>query len=173
MVSASKGSTSSSEVDSFLSVLQSQMIGMLYSKSLRLHSSARNEFGTGAIVNLQSNDAQKLWWLPLFMHVLWSAPLQVNPTGSLFCNSMLKHHWYLYRGYRLGPDFFTPLLTTFTYCNCMQIFFCVQGIAQDLLESTLRARNIEPHDNTSSGCRLWWCAFSWSESWASGLQLLA
>lgn len=59
-------------------LLQSQMIGMLYGKSLRLHASARNEYGTGAIVNLQSNDAQKLWWIPLFMHVLWSAPLQVR-----------------------------------------------------------------------------------------------
>ena len=54
------------------------MIGMLYDKSLRLHSAARAEFGTGAIVNLQSNDAHKLWWLPLFMHILWSAPLQVH-----------------------------------------------------------------------------------------------
>lgn len=58
------------------------MIGMLYGKSLRLHASARNEYGTGAIVNLQSNDAQKLWWIPLFMHVLWSAPLQVREPVS-------------------------------------------------------------------------------------------
>ena len=72
--------------------LQSQMIGMLYGKSLRLHASARNEFGTGAIVNLQSNDAQKLWWIPVFMHVLWSAPIQVL---SLPPENYLEHFHHL------------------------------------------------------------------------------
>lgn len=57
--------------------VQSQLIGMLYAKSLRLHSASRSRYGTGQIVNLQSNDATKLYWLPVFMHVLWSAPLQV------------------------------------------------------------------------------------------------
>ena len=36
----------------------------LYAKSLRLSAAARGERGVGAIVNLQSNDAAKLWNLP-------------------------------------------------------------------------------------------------------------
>lgn len=62
--------------------VQSQMIGMLYTKSLRLHSAACSRYGTGTIVNLQSNDATKLYWIPLFMHSLWSAPIQVSKAAT-------------------------------------------------------------------------------------------
>ena len=50
---------------------------MLYCKSLRISSSAKAALGVGSIVNLQSNDASKLWNLPQYLHMLWSGPFQV------------------------------------------------------------------------------------------------
>ena len=51
---------------------------MLYTKSLRISSAARAAVGVGAIVNLQSNDASKLWNLPQYGHMLWSGPFQAR-----------------------------------------------------------------------------------------------
>ena len=48
---------------------------MLFSKSLRISSSVRSSYGVGAIVNLQSNDAAKLYNLSQYLHMLWSGPL--------------------------------------------------------------------------------------------------
>jgi ATP-binding cassette subfamily C (CFTR/MRP) protein 1 len=44
--------------------LKAALVDALYAKSLRLSAAARGERGVGAIVNLQSNDAAKLWNLP-------------------------------------------------------------------------------------------------------------
>jgi len=57
--------------------IKSSLVQMLYAKSLRISSAARSEFGIGKIVNLQSNDASKLWDLVIFLHVIWSAPFQI------------------------------------------------------------------------------------------------
>lgn len=51
---------------------------LLYDKSLQLSGSARSALGVGAIVNLQSNDASKIWNLPTYGHVLWNGPFQVG-----------------------------------------------------------------------------------------------
>ena len=40
---------------------------MLYRKSLRVSAASRQALGLGAIVNLQSNDAAKLWSLPTYL----------------------------------------------------------------------------------------------------------
>ena len=53
------------------------LVDMLYRKALKVGCSARSEFGIGSIVNLQSNDAAKLWNLAQYLHMLWSAPFQV------------------------------------------------------------------------------------------------
>lgn len=50
---------------------------MLYRKSLRITSAVKSERGIGAIVNLQSNDASKLWSLPNYLHIIWSGPFQI------------------------------------------------------------------------------------------------
>lgn len=57
--------------------IKSALVQMLYAKSLRISSAARSEFGIGKIVNLQSNDASKLWDLVIYLHVIWSAPFQI------------------------------------------------------------------------------------------------
>jgi ATP-binding cassette subfamily C (CFTR/MRP) protein 1 len=43
------------------------LVDMLYAKSLRITAAARSELGVGAVVNLQSNDAAKLWALPQYL----------------------------------------------------------------------------------------------------------
>jgi hypothetical protein len=53
------------------------LIDMLFRKALRVTSGVRSEMGSGAILNLASNDAAKLWNLPQYLHVLWSGPFQV------------------------------------------------------------------------------------------------
>jgi hypothetical protein len=47
------------------------MIDMLYKKSLKVTSAERSKSGVGQIVNLQSNDASKIWNLPQYLHVIW------------------------------------------------------------------------------------------------------
>lgn len=53
------------------------MIEMLYAKSLRITSSVKSDMGVGPIVNLQSNDASKIWNLPMYLHIVWNGPFQV------------------------------------------------------------------------------------------------
>lgn len=43
------------------------LVDLLYSKSLRVGAAARASVGIGSIVNLQSNDAAKLWNLPQYL----------------------------------------------------------------------------------------------------------
>jgi ATP-binding cassette, subfamily C (CFTR/MRP), member 1 len=57
--------------------LRAALIQALYAKSLRISLPAKHSLGGGAIANLQSNDAAKLWNLPNYGHVIWSAPFQV------------------------------------------------------------------------------------------------
>jgi ATP-binding cassette, subfamily C (CFTR/MRP), member 1 len=49
----------------------------LFRKSLKISAGARARLGTGTIVNLQSNDASKLWSIPQYLHMIWSAPFQI------------------------------------------------------------------------------------------------
>ena len=71
-----------------MGTMQVGLVDMLYRKALLVSSSARTEYGIGAIVNLQSNDASKLWTLPQYLHMLWSAPMQVQP----FCFHLSRVH---------------------------------------------------------------------------------
>ena len=57
--------------------LKTELVDLLYKKSLRMSAAAKAEMGAGAVVNLQSNDAAKLWSLPQYLHMLWSGPLQI------------------------------------------------------------------------------------------------
>jgi len=57
--------------------VKAQLVHALYKKALRISESAKARHGVGGIVNLQSNDASKLWDLPKYMHILWSGPLQI------------------------------------------------------------------------------------------------
>ncbi len=58
-------------------LLQISLVDMLYRKSLRITAASKGRMGVGAIVNLQSNDASKLWGMAQFLHILWSGPFQV------------------------------------------------------------------------------------------------
>lgn len=58
--------------------LKIDMIQLLYEKSVRVTSAVKSDMGVGAIVNLQSNDAAKLWGMPLFLHIVWNGPFQVS-----------------------------------------------------------------------------------------------
>jgi ATP-binding cassette, subfamily C (CFTR/MRP), member 1 len=54
--------------------LKTGLVDALYRKSLRVSAAARAELGAGAIVNLQSNDAAKLWSLPQYLHMVSGVP---------------------------------------------------------------------------------------------------
>jgi len=54
------------------------LVDALYAKALRVSAAARDARGSGAVANLMSNDAAKIWALPSYIHMLWSAPLQVR-----------------------------------------------------------------------------------------------
>ena len=46
-------------------------------QSLRLSNSARRQSTVGEIVNLMSVDAQRFMDLAAYLHLIWSAPLQI------------------------------------------------------------------------------------------------
>ena len=64
-------------------MLQVDLLDMLYQKSLRLGIDVRNARGIGTVVNLQSNDASKVWMMPVHIHTLWNSPFQVCKYASL------------------------------------------------------------------------------------------
>ena len=69
----------------YLLLLQVGVLDMLYQKSMRLGVDVRNARGIGAVVNLQSNDASKVWMMPTYIHLLWNAPFQA-------CSPVLAMH---------------------------------------------------------------------------------
>jgi hypothetical protein len=58
------------------------LVDALFRKSLRVSSAAKSEAGVGAIVNLQSNDASKLWSLPQYM---WVGLFEIVLLLELYC----------------------------------------------------------------------------------------
>ena len=66
-----------------LLLLQGQLADVLYRKALCIGTDSRDAQGVGALVNLQSNDATKVYLLAVFFHMLWNAPLQVGAHLSL------------------------------------------------------------------------------------------
>jgi hypothetical protein len=62
-------------------------IAMIYEKSLRVTNAVKSEMGVGAIVNLQSNDASKIWNTPLYMHIIWNGPFQVRENDKVMLSS--------------------------------------------------------------------------------------
>ena len=63
------------------------LLDMLYQKSLRLTVDVRNArgVGTGTVVNLQSNDASKVWMMPVHIHTLWNSSFQVMILLTVSC----------------------------------------------------------------------------------------
>ena len=63
--------------------IKAELVTMLYRKALCVTCASRADQGIGGIVNLQSNDASKLWGLPQYLHILWSGPFQIVTTMGL------------------------------------------------------------------------------------------
>ena len=63
-------------------IAQAALIDMIYRKALTMTSAAKGRFGVGTIINMQSNDAYKLWSMVLFLHSVWYGPLQVGDRPS-------------------------------------------------------------------------------------------
>ncbi|XP_064405656.1 multidrug resistance-associated protein 1-like [Halichondria panicea] len=57
--------------------IRTSIIAAVYDKSLRLSNKARRTSTVGEIVNLMSVDAQRFMDLMTFIHLIWSAPLQI------------------------------------------------------------------------------------------------
>ncbi|CAI5475323.1 unnamed protein product [Closterium sp. Yama58-4] len=57
--------------------VRTAMVALIYSKALRISAAARHSTSLGEIVNLQSNDAEKLAKLCIYLHIVWSGPLQI------------------------------------------------------------------------------------------------
>jgi ATP-binding cassette subfamily C (CFTR/MRP) protein 1 len=57
---------------------KTQLLEMIYRKSLRVSGAVKAALGVGPIVNLQSNDAAKLWTMPTYLHMVWNGPFQVR-----------------------------------------------------------------------------------------------
>ncbi|KAL6750031.1 P-loop containing nucleoside triphosphate hydrolase protein [Haematococcus lacustris] len=68
--------------------MKSEMITNIYEKSLRVTSAVKSELGVGAIVNLQSNDASKIWNIPLYLHIVWNGPFQIFVVMALLVRIM-------------------------------------------------------------------------------------
>lgn len=59
--------------------LRSAVISAVYQKSLRLSQASRSKEGasSGEVVNLMAIDAQRFMDVVTYIHMLWSAPLQI------------------------------------------------------------------------------------------------
>ncbi|KAI3383909.1 hypothetical protein SNEBB_000827 [Seison nebaliae] len=53
------------------------IIGIIYRKTLRLNSTAKNSSTVGEIVNLMSVDAQRFYDIVTYINMIWSAPFQI------------------------------------------------------------------------------------------------
>lgn len=62
--------------------LKAQLVDCLFARALRCSVAARDRRSTGAVANLMSNDAAKLFGLPQYLHMIWSAPFQVKRRGE-------------------------------------------------------------------------------------------
>lgn len=57
--------------------LKAQLVDALFARALRCSVSARDRRSAGAVANLMSNDAAKIFGLPQYLHMIWSAPFQI------------------------------------------------------------------------------------------------
>ena len=76
--------------------LKTGLVNSLYAKSLRLAAGKVSDLGVGSIVNLQSNDAAKLWRLPQYLHMIWSGPFQILAVMGLLIR--IIHFWPAFVG---------------------------------------------------------------------------
>eukprot|EP00889_Picochlorum_renovo_P004424 jgi/Picre1/31454/NNA_006806.t1 len=76
--------------------LKTGLVNSLYEKSLRLAAGKVSDLGVGSIVNLQSNDAAKLWKLPQYLHMIWSGPFQILAVMGLLIR--IIHFWPAFVG---------------------------------------------------------------------------
>ena len=60
--------------------IKAALVQFVYDKSLKISLRSKAVLGSGVVNNLQSNDAAKIWNIPQYGHVLWSAPFQVGPS---------------------------------------------------------------------------------------------
>lgn len=57
--------------------VRASTIGIIYRKSLRLGTIAKQSSGTGEVVNLMSNDSQRLQDTAFYLHFLWATPVLI------------------------------------------------------------------------------------------------
>ncbi|CAG7821148.1 unnamed protein product, partial [Allacma fusca] len=57
--------------------IRSALAAAIYQKSLVVSHAAREEFTVGEIVNLMSTDTQKIFDLFVYLHLIWSPPIQI------------------------------------------------------------------------------------------------
>eukprot|EP00698_Gefionella_okellyi_P004133 TRINITY_DN13869_c0_g1_i1.p1 TRINITY_DN13869_c0_g1~~TRINITY_DN13869_c0_g1_i1.p1 ORF type:complete len:1343 (-),score=367.63 TRINITY_DN13869_c0_g1_i1:24-4052(-) len=57
--------------------VQSSIVSAVYRKTLDLSQAARQEQGAGNVVNVMSNDTEKLKNLFTYLHTIWSGPFQI------------------------------------------------------------------------------------------------
>ena len=62
------------------------VITAVYQKSLRISMAAQHDSSTGQIVNLMSNDAQRMMMFMAYVHNIWSAPFQIVVAFALLVN---------------------------------------------------------------------------------------
>ncbi|KAI8838941.1 P-loop containing nucleoside triphosphate hydrolase protein [Chytridium lagenaria] len=57
--------------------MRTTLTAAIYRKSLRLSSAARQNFNSGKVINLVSTDCNRIEMFMTFIHILWTAPLQI------------------------------------------------------------------------------------------------
>ena len=105
--------------------IKTGLLDMLYQKSLRLTVDVRNARGVGTVVNLQSNDASKVWMMPVHIHTLWNSPFQVMIFLTTSCDLLISQLCSLavvldpsLVSLLSLPDVCVPRCVTVLYCSC-------------------------------------------------------
>lgn len=56
---------------------RSALVAVIYEKAFQISNSGRQQFSTGEVTNFMSVDASRLQNLTPYLHMVWSAPLQI------------------------------------------------------------------------------------------------
>jgi ATP-binding cassette, subfamily C (CFTR/MRP), member 1 len=57
--------------------VRTALSSMVYQKSLRLSTAARQDFSSGKVMTVVSTDTARIEQFIIFAHIIWTAPIQI------------------------------------------------------------------------------------------------
>ncbi|KAJ3109242.1 hypothetical protein HDU96_007273 [Phlyctochytrium bullatum] len=68
--------------------VRTTLASVVYRKSMRMSAAARQEFGTGKIINVVATDCNRIEMFMTFIHILWTTPIVILLIISFLCSQL-------------------------------------------------------------------------------------